>query len=660
MKDILYIDVETRSCTDIGTAGSYKYMEDSNFEVILLAYALNEAPVRVVDLLQGEDIPQEFITMLLDVNIELHAYNANFERNVFKKLFDFEIPITRWYCTMAKAAIATFPLNLKGAGDALNIDNAKLDSGKDLIKKFCLPIPANVDTDNGMTPMFEVTPKLFINPQDAPQDWEEFKRYNGMDVEAEREIDDKLSYIEISKFERATYILDQIINDNGIKVDLDFIYKAEELGEDERDTLFKEMRQLTGLDNPNSTKQLKEWLEENLGHPVQSTRKEYLQVLAKSVQIPIVKRVLENRLSLNKSSISKYTAMDVSVQNDGRVRGLFQYGGANRTLRWAGRRVQLQNLPRNNSEPIELARELVCLGDTEGIELLFGNINELLSELIRTAIVPAEGHIFKVADFSAIEARVLSWMAGEQWRLDVFTSHGKIYEAAAALMFNVPIESIGHGSPERGKGKIAELALGYQGGVNALKQMGGERMGLTEPEMKYLVDKWRDANPNIVKYWYALDNAAKRAVFHKESTRVGLVLVGYENNYMYIRLPSGRKLYYNNATDTMNQWGQKCIKFMGITDTGVYGWVDTYGGKLTENVTQAIARDILAISMLRLHKAGFKIVMHVHDEAIAEVPLDSTDLTLEIMCEIMGRDISWAPGLPLNAEGFETIFYKKD
>lgn len=654
----LYIDVETRSDVDISKSGIYKYVESDNFKVILVAYALDDNDVVVVDLIEN-DYPTELVNYFKDPTIELHAWNAAFERVVFEKEFKGLIPLKRWYCSMAKSAMAGFPLQLTKAGEALQIDKAKLDTGKELIKLFCIPKPKAVGIP-GQKTLFEPNTELFNNPYNYVQEWEDFKTYNRFDVEAEREIDIKLNYLEVTPVERNIYLLDQTINDNGVQICRDMVEGAEELGAEVKDTLIADSQRLTGLDNPNSAKALKNWLEKASSEKYTSTAKDYLKDKLKQTTDPVIRAVISNRLMVNKSSVSKYLAMDVAIQLDGRIRGLSQYYGA-RTGRWAGRRVQLQNIPQNkiDNEDLDLARELVKSKDLALIETLYGNTNDILSQLIRTAIIAPKGKSFAVADFSAIEARVLAWLAKEMWRLEVFATHGKIYEASASMMFGVPLASVTKDSDYRKKGKIAELALGYGGSVGAFKAFGAEKMGLTETDMEHTVSLWREKSPNIVNFWYRIDKAVIDAVKNGTTTVVNYVEVGRTKDYFYILLPSGRKLYYNNPTITQNKWGRDSVAFRGLDDKNNYVWIETYGGKLTENIVQAIARDILAIAMLRLYKAGFKIVMHVHDEVVAEAPEELAEEKLKEMCHLLGLPISWAKLLPLNAEGFTSKYYKK-
>jgi len=650
----LHIDIETYSSIDIMTAGAYKYCESIDFEILMIAYAFDDEPIRMIDLALGDEIPQEFLDALLDPSIEKHAHNANFERNAFRAI-GYDVPIEQWYCSAVKAAYCGLPLSLAMVSEALKLEEkGKLSTGKALIRYFSMPIKPT--KANGMRE------RNF--PEHDMEKWEEFKLYCINDVEAEREIGKRLEAYAIPDFERINYILDQQINDRGILVDIDMAKNAYHIDELHSELMTKQLIELTGLDNPNSPAQLKQWLSLAMGKEITTLAKEAMNTLVEEAESEAVKEVLSLRKKSSKSSTKKYVAMLNCACNDDRVRGLFQFYGANRTGRWAGRLVQLQNLPQNHIKDLEQARSLIASGDYELAAMFYDDISNVLSQLIRTTFIAKKECTFAVADFSAIEARVIAWLANEKWRLDVFETHGKIYEASASMMFNVPIESVTKGSELRDKGKISELALGYQGALGALRQMGGEKMGLTDMEMDRIVKLWRKKNPSIVKLWYEVNEAAIRAV----KTRKPVILTKFRNLKFYfdgdaltIELPSGRKLFYQQATTTTNRFGQESVKYKGLDQmTKKWWWIDSYGGKFVENIVQAIARDLLAYSMQQLDKAGFSIVMHVHDEVVAEVDKSKGEELLEQMCDIMGAEVPWALGLPLKADGYITDFYKKD
>lgn len=665
MKNKLHIDIETYSSVDITTAGAYKYCESIDFEMLLVAYALNSGPIHIIDLAQGEKLPKSFIDMLQDPNIEKHAHNANFERTAFRAT-GYDIPVGQWHCSAVKSAYCGLPLSLAMVSDALKLEEkGKLSTGKALIRYFCVPCKPTKTNGHRHRNM----------PNHDLEKWEDFKNYCINDVEAEREIDRLLEGYEIPEFERSNYILDQKINDRGILIDLDFARNAFDVDTQHAAVLQNKLRHITGLENPNSPAQLKTWLESKMQQEIKSLAKSEIPRLIDEAESEVVRQVLKLRKKSSKTSTKKYVAMLNCACDDGRAHGLFQFYGANRTGRWAGRLVQLQNLPQNHLDDIEQAREVFASGNYDLVTMLYENVSDVLSQLIRTAFIAKPGHIFAVADFSAIEARVVAWLANETWRLDVFSTHGKIYEASASLMFGVPIENIHKGSELRTKGKIAELALGYQGSVGALKQMGGESMGLTESEMKDIVNKWRNKSPHIVKLWKHVEAAAMGAI----KTRKKVFLPKFRNlEFFYdgkaltIKLPSGRKLFYQSPSMTVNRFGQPSIKYKGLDQkTKKWWWIESYGGKFVENIVQAIARDVLAYSMQNLDKEGFNIVMHVHDEAVCEIPdMDlgpysevagkMNQATLEEMCRIMGEEVPWAPGLPLVADGYLTPFYKKD
>ena len=666
----LSIDIETYSSEDLTKTGVYKYAEAEDFEILLFAYAYDDGPVEIIDLASGETFPADVYSDLINPTVLKTAFNANFEitclREALKKIaspmlkgpapergWDWKIstlPADQWECTMVKSAMLGLPMSLDGVAKALNLEQQKMAAGRALIRYFSMPCKPT--KSNGMR-----TRNL---PHHDPDKWALFKEYCKQDVETERAIRNKEKWFTIPQKERELWLLDQRIIGTGVLIDRRMVENAIRMDDDHKEILTAEATELTGLDNPNSPAQLKEWLTEQTGEEVTSLTKTAIPELLDASDSEEVTRVLELRQEMSKTSTKKYQAMLDAVCADGRVRGLLQFYGASRTGRWSGRNVQIQNLPQNHLPDLDLARETVIEGDRELVEMLYGNVPDTLSQLIRTAFVAPEGHRFIVADFSAIEARVTAWLAGEKWRLDVFASHGKIYEASASQMFKVPLDSIDKGSPLRQKGKIAELALGYQGGVGALKTMGGERMGLSEPEMQEIVDSWRLANPNIVRLWYDIQDAAMTVIGNIGRTvEVRGCRFKWDKGLMWITLPSGRSLCYATPGIGRNRFGGDSITYWGVNQT-TRKWEkqETYGGKLVENIVQAIARDCLAHSMLRLDEEGFKIVMHVHDEVVIEEPYDGK--TMDEACRIMGEPISWAPGLLLRADGYETEYYKKD
>lgn len=653
MPQKLHIDIETFSSVDIKTSGSYKYMESVDFEILMVAYAFDSEPVQMIDLAQGETLPNDFIEALRNPNIVKKAHNANFERQAFRK-YGFDVPAENWSCTAVKAGYCGLPLSLDGVSKAMALEEkGKSSTGKALISYFSCPVkPTKI---NGQ--------RVRNLPHHNPEKWEEFKKYCMQDVEAEREIDNRLSKYDFIQFEKENYVLDQQINDRGILIDLHMAQNAFDIDSKFTKELVSEVVRLTGIDNPNSATQLKNWLSIELQKEIKSLAKGDIPVLIEEAGPGVVTEVLNLRTKLAKTSIKKYLAMLKCACEDSRARGLFQFYGANRTGRWAGRLIQLQNLPQNKIKDLELARKAVVEFNYDLMVLGFGDVASILSQLIRTAFIAKENHTFAVADFSSIEARVIAWLSDEKWRLDVFKSHGKIYEASASMMFNVPIESITKGSELRDKGKVAELALGYQGSVGALKTMGGEKMGLSETEMSEIVRKWRKASPNIVALWANVENSAKTAIRSKKKVVSKFKDLEFEYNgeVLTIKLPSGRKLFYQKPSFTVNKFGQESIRYKGMDqNTKQWGYVDTYGGKLVENIVQAIARDLLVYSMQLIDRAGFDIVLHVHDEIVCEIPKYLQEKQLEKMCEIMGKVVPWAPTLPLTADGYLTEFYKKD
>jgi len=652
MKKNLYLDIETFSSVDIADCGSYKYFESLDFEILMVAFAFDKEPEQIIDL-TCEPFPDWLKAALVDPSIIKHAHNANFERRAFIA-YGIETPIEQWECSQVKAAYCGLPLPLDGVGKALKLDSsvAKISEGKALIKYFCCPVkPTKV---NGM--------RSRNLPQHNPEKWERFKTYCIGDVKAERAILDILSIYELPQSEKINYILDQEINDRGILIDLGMAKNAYEIDNLFSAELYKRLQELTGLANPNSPAQLGKWLGDKLGVSVPSIAKEAIENLLKGCKNEEVERALKIRQLGGKTSTKKYLAMLNCACDDKRGRGLFQFYGGNRTGRWAGRLIQMQNLPKNHLADLQGARNIVASGDYDLITMLYDDVSSVLSQLIRTTFIAKPGHTFAVADFSAIEARVIAWLSGEQWRLRVFNTHGKIYEASASKMFNIPIESVTKTSDYRARGKVAELALGFQGSVGALIKMDKDKE-IKESEMPGIVKRWRAASPAIVQLWKDLEGCALRAV----KTRKKIITIhkglefDYDGNVLTIKLPSGRKLFYQSPSLTKNQWGNDSLRYKGMDqETKQWGYVDTYGGKITENIVQAIARDLLAEAMLRVNEAGFDIVLHVHDEAACEIPLTGAEALLTNLCNIMGERVSWAEGLPLAADGYLTPFYKKD
>ena len=645
----LSIDIETYSSADLLKSGVYKYTEAPDFTILLFAYAFNDDPVKIVDLASGEILPEDVQTALTSPAVLKTAYNANFERTCLAKYFERTLPPEQWECTMVKAGMLGLPMSLDAASKVLRLEQKKDSTGKALIRYFSLPCKPT--KTNG-----ERTRNL---PKHDPEKWKQFSDYCVQDVVVEMAIRNKLSFFQIPLTEKRLWHLDQNINDHGVLVDQSFVHNAIHQDIEYKDRLTKEAIELTGLNNPNSAAQLKDWLTTETGESVTSLTKEAIPVLLKSADCEIMKRVLNLRQEMSKTSVKKYEAMAKAVCKDARIRGLLQFYGANRTGRWAGRLVQVQNLPQNHLSDLDLARRLVKDNDLELLEMLFGNVPDTLSQLIRTAFIAPEGHRFIVADFSAIEARVIAWLAGERWRLQVFATHGKIYEASASQMFKVPIESVTKGSDLRQKGKVSELALGYQGGPNALIKMGALKMGIQEDELPKLVKMWRNANKAIVSYWDVVYDAAIAAVEGTPTSIQHGIKFFTDKNVLFIELPSKRRLSYIAPKLIPNKFGGVSLTYEGMDQTTKqWGKQDTYGGKLVENIVQAIARDCLAESMIRLSDAGYNIVMHVHDETVSEMPYGKGSLT-EIN-EIMGRPIPWAKGLPLKADSYETTYYKKD
>lgn len=660
----LSIDLETYSDVNLKKAGLYRYVQSPAFEILLFAYSFDGAPTQVIDMAQGEKIPLEVIHALTDPQCLKHAYNAAFEWYCLSKYMGAQLPPSQWRDTMLHGLYAGYTAGLDATGRALGIpeDKQKLTTGKALIRYFCVPCKAT-KANGGRTRNY---------PHHDPEKWELFKTYNGQDVVAEMEIERRLSVFPVPDFVQKQWETDLLINARGVAVDMDFCEGALELGETIRTQLTDEAVQLSGLQNPNSVKQLARWLSAETGDDITTLRKETIKELLGRDNADHVQRMLEIRQELGKTSTKKYDAIEAAVCDDGRVRGLLQFYGANRTGRWAGRLVQVQNLPRTYTEPLEFARELVKGRKLDALRTVYGSPNDTLSQLIRTAFVAAPGNVLIDADFSAIEARVISWLADEEWRLEVFRTHGKIYEASASQMFGVPLERIKKGNPEyslRQRGKVAELALGYQGGVPAMRQMDTGKLlaDLPDEEIKDIVDKWRNTNPKIRNLWYSFNDAAIRVIQNGGSLRVRCCTFAREcdcirgTTCMTILLPSGRKLYYVEPAVGENRWGGPSITYMGVNDKNKWGRIETYGGKLVENVVQAIARDCLAQAIGHLEAAGLPVVFHIHDEVVIDTAaFDTNDAMLDKVVKIMSAPIPWAEGLPLGADGWVGAFFKKD
>lgn len=660
----LSIDLETYSDVNLKKAGLYRYVQSPAFEILLFAYSFDGAPTQVIDMAQGEKIPLEVIHALTDPQCLKHAYNAAFEWYCLSKYMGAQLPPSQWRDTMLHGLYAGYTAGLDATGRALGIpeDKQKLTTGKALIRYFCVPCKAT-KANGGRTRNY---------PHHDPEKWELFKTYNGQDVVAEMEIERRLSVFPVPDFVQKQWETDLLINARGVAVDMDFCAGALELGEIIRAQLTDEAVQLSGLQNPNSVKQLARWLSAETGDDITTLRKETIKELLGRDNADHVQRMLEIRQELGKTSTKKYDAIEAAVCDDRRVRGLLQFYGANRTGRWAGRLVQVQNLPRTYTEPLEFARELVKGRKLDALRIVYGSPNDTLSQLIRTAFVAAPGNVLIDADFSAIEARVISWLADEEWRLEVFRTHGKIYEASASQMFGVPLERIKKGNPEyslRQRGKVAELALGYQGGVPAMRQMDTGKLlaDLPDEEIKDIVDKWRNTNPKIRNLWYSFNDAAIRVIQNGGSLRVRCCAFAREcdcirgTTCMTISLPSGRKLYYVEPAVGENRWGGPSITYMGVNDKNKWGRIETYGGKLVENVVQAIARDCLAQAIEHLEAAGLPVVFHIHDEVVIDTAaFDTNDAMLDKVVKIMSTPIPWAEGLPLGADGWVGAFFKKD
>ena len=656
----LSIDLETFSTVPIAKAGAQKYIASPDFEILLFAYSLDGAPVEVVDFAQGEILPAWVAEAIISPGYIKHAYNAPFEWGCLSKYVGRQLPPEQWRCTMFHGLYAGYTAGLSATGKALGLpeDKQKLNTGKALIRYFCVPC-SPTKTNGGRTRNY---------PRHSPERWELFKEYCKQDVVTEMEIESRLSAIPVPDFVQKEWETDLIINSRGVAVDMDLVSGALDLGSTVRSQLMQEAAQLSGLDNPNSVSQLTGWFETEMDEEISDLRKSTVaDLLERENNSGTVQRMLEIRQELGKTSTKKYDAIDAAVCPDGRVRGLLQFYGANRTGRWAGRLVQVQNLPRTYTEPLDLARDLVKRRSLNALKAVYGGVSDTLSQLIRTAFIASPGNILIDADFSAIEARVISWLAGEEWRLEVFRTHGRIYEASASQMFGVPIDRIKKGNPEyalRAKGKVAELALGYQGSTGALINMGALKMGIPEEDLPDIVNRWRETNRRIRDLWYKMDAAAVQVISQGGSVGLNCLVIAREFDYnqntdcMTITLPSGRKLYYIAPQLGLNRWGNPSITYMGVNDKNKWGRIETYGGKLVENCVQAIARDCLAQAIEHLEEAGLPVIFHIHDEVVIDCPPNAA--TLEEVVQIMSRPIPWAPGLPLGADGWVGTFFKKD
>lgn len=641
------VDLETFSSINLSKSGVYRYVEADDFEILLFGYSVDGGDVQVIDLANKEKVPDEIINALTDPTVTKWAYNSNFERICLSKWLG--LPTSKyldpksWKCSMVWAAYMGLPHSLEGAGAVLGLEKQKLSEGKDLIRYFCTPCkPTNSNNHR--------TRNL---PTHAPEKWAAFKEYNLRDVEVEMAIQEKLSKFPVPDFVWDEYHLDQEINDRGVALDMEFVNRAIEADKDSRSELLEEMEALTSLDNPNSVKQLKEWLADN-GLEAESLDKKAVAELLESAPTPLGD-VLILRQQLAKSSIKKYQAMENAVCKDNRARGMFFFYGANRTGRYSGRNIQLQNLPQNHIPDLEQARVLVQSGNIPALDMLYDSVPEVLSQLIRTAFIPKKGYKFIVADFSSIERVVLAWLAGEKWVLDAYAMKKDLYIATASQMFNVPIEEIDKKSPLRQKGKVADLACGYSGSVGALKAMGALEMGLTEDELKPLVTSWRVANPNIVRFWWDVDRAAIKAVKDRTITETHGISFSYQSGMLFITLPSGRRLAYVKPRIGSNQFGSECVTYEGVGGTKKWERIQSYGAKFVENIVQAISRDILCNALENLKH--YSIVMHIHDEIIIEA---ENQISVDSICKQMSQTPPWAKGLSLRADGYECFFYKKD
>lgn len=651
----LSIDIETYSSVDLKKSGLYKYVQSPDFEILLFAYAYDDNPVQIVDLARGERIPYFTLMDLHRPEVIKTAFNAAFEYYCLSKFY--ETRIEQWHCTMVNALYRGYPASLEAVGKAMNFpsDKKKMAVGKSLIKYFCVPCAAT-KANGGRTRNL---------PEHDIAKWSLFKKYCMQDVVTEREVKKRLMDYPIPAEEHDLWVIDQKINITGVELDMDLVDGALAINDQTADELKKRAQGITGLDNPNSVSQLKRWIEDNSNLEIESLNKVTVRELIESKKgSDQIQEMLKIRQEATKTSVKKYNAMKTAVCTDNRVRGLLQFYGANRTGRWAGRLVQVQNLPRNYIDSLDAARELVKKRKIDALKVIYGNVPDILSQLIRTAFVPAKGYEFAVADFSAIEARVLSWLAKEEWRLEVFRTHGKIYEASAASMFGVPVEKIIKGNPEyalRSKGKVAELALGYQGSSGALIQMGALNMGLEEKDLPDIVRRWRTANKRIVDFWYSVEQRAKECIeYGVVSVMPCGVMFSRDAENMIVTLPSGRQLFYVSPQLKKDERGFQSIWFMGLNQTSKkWELTNTYGGKLTENIVQAVARDCLANAITNLFKAGYRMNFHIHDEIIMEIPQGGSQ-SLEDAIRLMCTVPVWAKGLPLNADGFVGQYYKKE
>lgn len=638
------LDIETFSSVDLSKAGVYKYADSEDFEILLFAYSIDDGDVKVVDLVNGEKIPNEIINGILDEKVSKWAFNANFERVCLSKYLGKNLSPNSWYCSMVWAAYLGLPLSLSMVGEVLGLEKRKLLEGKSLIRYFCMP--STPTKTNGF--------RKRNYPQDDLYKWERFIEYNKRDVETEMLIQKKLSAFQVPDFEWDNYHLDQRINDRGILLDSEFVKAAIFIATKDKEEKIKESIKITGLENPNSPMQLKEWLLSQ-GVKTESLTKKDVDELIKT-QEGVVLEVLKLRRELSKSSIKKYLSMDLVKGSDDRARGLIQFYGANRTGRYSGRLIQVQNLPRNYLKDLKLARDIVKRRDIETLEMLFGSVSQTLSELIRTAFFPSRGKLFIVSDFAAIEARVLAWLAGEKWRIEAFKNGEDIYCASASKMFGVVVKKNGENGHLRQKGKISELALGYNGSVGALKAMGAIDMGIEEDELQGLVDSWRESNSEIVGLWWDVDRIVKDVIKAKTKIKYKNLVFSYEKGILFIKLPSGRRLSYIKPKIGINRFGGESITYEGLSSSKKWERIESYGGKFVENIVQAIARDILAEAMIRLDKEGFEIVMHVHDEVVIE----SEEKYLEKVKAIMKQRPSWALDLILDCDAYVCEFYQKD
>ncbi len=658
MQHHLSIDIETKSSVDITKAGAYRYAQSEDFEILLFAYKYDEEDVQLVDLTVEERIPERILTALMNPNVVKHAYNAAFEWYCLNTA-GYRTPLEQWNCTMIHGLYCGYTAGLDATGKAIGLpqDKQKLSTGKALIRYFCTPCKPT--KSNGG--------RSWNLPKHAPEKWELFREYCKQDVVTENEILKRLQAFPVPKEEQRLWRMDILMNAYGVRVDTNLIAGALAIDSHSTECLTAEAFRITGLSNPNSATQLQQWLS-GKGVDVPNLQKATVEEYLQREDLPDdARKILEIRQQLGKTSIKKYVAMDTAKGADDRVRGLTQFYGANRTGRWAGRLVQLQNLPRNYLKTLDYARNLVKDKNYDGIKLLYGNVPDTLSQLIRTAFIPSDGNKFVVADFSAIEARVIAWLAGEQWVNEVFATHGKIYEATASQMFHVPIEKIAKGNPEyslRQKGKVATLALGYQGGTAALIAMGALNMGLAEEELPDIVQRWRSANPRIRDLWYAVEQAALTTMQTAQPQGIYGLIFRYEGDLVYgqsfltVQLPSGRKLFYPKPFLQENQFGKMAIHYYTVgQQTRKWEVASTYGGKMTENIVQAIARDCLAETLKRIDRMGLQVVFHVHDEVIIDAPVA---ITVDEICDLMAEPIPWAPGLILKGAGFESDYYMKD